>query len=333
MIRLRRPIPRQLAVTLTVGLLLACSATPSPLASTSRAVAEPTGASTVSAAPTAVAPSLALAAPTGGISLQATRVPSFRHIYLIVLENHEYGSIVGSSAAPYINTLIRRYALATNYHAVTHPSLPNYLALFSGSTQGVTDDSVHNLARRNLVDQLLAHRRTFRVYAQNVPLGCYKGATAHDGPDGAGTYARKHEPAISFTDISGNRLRCANILDFRHFSPSAASFELIVPNMCNSMHDCSVAKGDAWLHSFVPRILGSAALYGSVVFITWDEGSTSLGGGGKVATLVIGPGVKRGFRSAVSHTHYSLLQTIEASWGLGCMNRTCSANDMREFFR
>ena len=271
--------------------------------------------------------------PAGAPALASTRVPVFRHDYLIVFENHEYGSIVGSASAPYINALIRRYGLATNYHAVAHPSLPNYLALFSGSTQGVTDDAVHNLAGHNLVDQLHAHGRSFRVYAQNVPLGCYKGATASGGEDGSGTYARKHEPAISFTDISGNRPRCANILDFRHFSPTAASFELIVPNMCNSMHDCSVAKGDAWLRSFLPRITGSSAFTSSVVFVTWDEGSTSVGGGGRVATLVIGPGVKRAYRSAVSHTHYSLLRTIEDGWSLGCLNRTCVANDMREFFR
>lgn len=271
--------------------------------------------------------------PAGELSLTSLRVPVFRHVYLIVFENHEYGSIVGSASAPYLNALIRHYGLATNYHAITHPSLPNYLALFSGSTQGVRDDAVHDLPGRNLVDQLLAHGRTFRVYAQNVPLACYKGATSSGGEDGSGTYARKHEPAISFTDISGNRRRCADILDFRHFSPSAASFELIVPNMCDSMHDCSVAKGDAWLRSFLPRITGSTAFASSVVFVTWDEGSTSVGGGGRVATLVIGPGVKRGYRSAVSHTHYSLLRTIENGWALGCLNRTCAANDLREFFR
>jgi len=325
MVRVRRLPPRPLVVAISIGLLLTSGFTPTPLTSGASAAAP---AAALAATTTVFAP-----ATTGGVTVQASRVPYFHHIYLIVMENKEYSSIVGNAAAPYINALIRRYGLATNYHATTHPSEPNYLALFSGSTQGVRDDAVHNFGGRNLVDQLLAHRRSFRVFAQNVPLGCYKGATASGGPDGTGSYARKHEPAISFTDISRSRLRCADILDFRHFSPWAANFELIVPNMCNSMHDCSIAKGDAWLRGFLPRIIRTSAITGSVVFITWDEGSTSLGGGGKVATLVIGPGVKAGYRSAISHTHYSLLRTIENSWGLGCLNHTCTANDMREFFR
>ena len=263
----------------------------------------------------------------------AATVPNFRHIYVIVMENREYGSIVGSPDAPYINSLIARYGLATNYRAVTHPSQPNYIALLSGSTQGVTDNGVHNLSRRNLVDQLAAHGVSWRVYAQNVPLGCYKGATAKGGPDGTGTYARKHEPAISFTSISRRATRCAKISNFSHFSPSAARFELIVPNMCNSMHDCSTAKGDAFLKTFIPKLLKSPAMKGSVLFLTWDEGTSNLGGGGRIATVVIGPTVKRGYRSATPHTHYSLLRTIESAWGLGCLNRSCRANTLREFFK
>ncbi len=267
-------------------------------------------------------------------SSSSGRIPSLSHIYVIVMENHEYGSIVGSSSAPYINSLIRRYGLATNYHAVSHPSEPNYLALFSGSTQGVTDDGVHPLAGRNLADQLAAKGKTWRVFAQNVPLGCYNGTTASGGPDGSGTYARKHEPAISFTNIRTSTARCARISNFAHFSPSAANFEFIVPNMCNDMHDCSVAVGDAWLKGFVPKILAFLSSHpAGVLILTWDEGSTSLGGGGKVATLVIGPRARAGYRSAIAHNHYSLLRTVQNAWGLGCLNHTCGANDLREFLR
>jgi len=332
--RSKRALSGRFVVTVAAGLILVSGLTLiRSTTATGRLAGTGASSSTPSTTQIAAPEPATTAIPASPLAVASTRVPAFRHIYLIMFENHEYGSIVGSASAPYLNALVRHYGLATNYHAVAHPSLPNYLALFSGSTQGVTDDAVHNLAGRNLVDQLHAHSRSFRVYAQNVPLGCYKGVTASGGEDGTGTYARKHEPAISFTDISGDRPRCANILDFRHFSPSAATFELIVPNMCHSMHDCSVATGDAWLRSFLPRITGSSAFASSVVFVTWDEGSTSIGGGGRVATLVIGPGVKRAYRSGVSHTHYSLLRTIEDAWGLGCMNRTCAANDMREFFR
>ena len=248
------------------------------------------------------------------------------------MENKEYGSIVGSASAPYLNSLIRHYGLATRYYATTHPSQPNYIALFSGSTQGVRDNLNHNIAAKNLADQIGARGRGWRVFAENVPLGCYKRATASGGEDGAGTYARKHEPAISFTDISGSARRCGYITDFRHFSPTAASFELIVPNLCHDMHDCSVRTGDAFLSRFVPRITGSSAFANSVLFITWDEGSTTLGGGGRVATLVISPRVTPGFRSSITHTHYSLMRTIENAWGLGCLAKACTANDLREFF-
>jgi phosphatidylinositol-3-phosphatase len=264
----------------------------------------------------------------------AAAVPPFQHIYLIVLENHEYGSIVGSSSAPYLNSLIRRYGLATNFHAVTHPSLPNYLALFGGSTFGIRDDRVHNITARNLADQLEAHGRSWRVYAQDLPSRCSTVAAAYGGVDlvgRAGWYARKHEPAISFTDISRTS-RCARITRLASFSPTAASFELIVPNMTNDMHDGTIAQGDAFLRAFVPRITSSSAFASSLLLITWDEGTTSLGGGGHVATLVISPRVPAGRRSAISHTHYSILRTIEDAWGLGCLNHSCTANDLREFF-
>src|SRR5207247_9356544 len=212
-----------------------------------------------------------------------------------------------SSHAPYLNSLIRRYGLATSYQAVTHPSLPNYLAIFAGSTFGIRDDGIHNLTAHNLADQLAAHGRTWRVYAQDLPSRCYTGASARGGVDlvgAAGWYARKHEPAISFTDISHNATRCARITHLAGFSPTAASFELIIPNMTNDMHDGSVAQGDSFLRSFVPRILEEPAFARSLLLITWDEGTTNDGGGGRVATLVIAPSVPRGMRPDRSHTHY-----------------------------
>ena len=257
-------------------------------------------------------------------------LPAFTHVYLIVMENHGLSAILGSGDAPYLNSLIARYGLATDYRAVAHPSEPNYLALFSGSTQGVTDDGVHDISARTIADQLDGAGRSWRVFAQNAPTDCFQGYSASGGPDGPGTYARKHEPAISFTGISGNAARCANITDLAHFDPAAADYELIVPNMCNDMHDCGVAQGDRFLSGFVPWILDSAAWErGGVLFVTWDEGS----GSEPVATLVIAPDVPAGYRSSVSHDHYSLLRTIEDAWGLPCLAHTCSANDMAEFFR
>ncbi|HET7037550.1 MAG TPA: alkaline phosphatase family protein [Thermomicrobiaceae bacterium] len=263
-------------------------------------------------------------------------MPAFDHIYLLVFENHEEGHVIGSAEAPYINSLAGQYGLALNYYALAHPSQPNYLALFSGSTQGVSDDGHHDLPGSNLADQLEAHGRSWRVYEENVPLGCYKDDSATGGEDGTGTYARKHNPAISFTDISNDPSRCDNISDFSHFDPAAADFELIVPNLCHDMHDCSLATGDSWLHDWLPSHLLNSATWrssNSLLVITWDEGTTKAGHGGKVATIVISPRTPPGYRSHVRHDHYSVLRTVEESWGLGCLNLSCGANDLSEFFR
>ena len=249
------------------------------------------------------------------------------------MENKGYDEIVGNSTAPYINSLIASYGLATNYNGVAHPSEPNYLALFSGSTQGIADDANHDFAGQNLADQLEARGKTWQIFAQNVPPDCFTGATATGGEDGPGAYARKHEPAISFTDISTSPSRCANITDFTHFDPAAADFVFIAPNLCNDMHDCSVATGDAFLRSFVPTILNSPAWQqGGVLFITWDEGEGSTYSSNHVATLVISQAVPKGFQSDVAHDHYSLLRTIQNAWGLDCMNNSCTANTLNEFF-
>jgi Phosphoesterase family. len=255
---------------------------------------------------------------------------------LLVLENEEYASLVGSADAPYLNGLIAKYGLASNYYGVAHPSQPNYLALFSGSTQGVTDDGNHDLTGTNLADQLDAAHKTWSVFAQDYPGGCFAGATkggAGEGIGAAGSYARKHNPAISFTAISSNPSRCARIANFAAFDPAAADFELIAPNQCNDMHSCPIATGDAFLSTFVPRITSSPAFADSVLFITTDEGKSDSGGGGQVVTVVISPLGKTGFTSAMRHDHYSLLHTIENSWGLSCLAQSCSANDMAEFFK
>lgn len=275
---------------------------------------------TAVATPPSAVPSMATASPTPAPSpTPGTGLPSFRHVYVIVMENKEYGSIVGSSSAPYINGLIARYGEATNLYAETHPSEPNYIALTSGGLQGTSSDGTYNLAVPNLFDQVEAAGRTWRVYAQGYPGDCYKtyiAAAVTDGPGAAGEYVRKHNPAISYTSISGNAARCANITHLAGFDPAAADFEMIVPNQINDMHSSSVAAGDAFLKVFVPEIIDSPAFEGSVLFITWDEGSSSLQGGGHIATVIVSPGMTPGSKFTAPATHYSILRTIELAWGM-----------------
>jgi phosphatidylinositol-3-phosphatase len=311
------------AITFVVG---ACGSTPaatataSPAGTTAAAASTPT--MTPSTAPTASAPATPTLGATTAPSPTPTAaggIPDFRHVYVIIMENQEYGSIVGSRAAPYLNSLIARYGDATSLYAETHPSEPNYIALTSGGLQGTNSDGTYNLAVPNLFDQVEASGRTWHVYAQGYPGNCYTpyiAAAVTDGPGAAGEYVRKHNPAISYTSISGKPARCANITKLAGFDPAAADFEMIIPNQINDMHSSSVAAGDAFLKVFVPQIIDSAAFQDSVVFITWDEGSTSEKGGGHIATVVLSPGMTPGTRYTGAANHYSMLRTIEQAWGL-----------------
>ncbi len=305
-------------------------ATPSP-APTPAAVAVPTSGP---ASATHSAPPPPYPPPPGA-------VPSFSHVFVIVMENHEFGSVIGNPAAPYTNGLAASYGLATNYYAASHPSLPNYLALTSGSTLGIASDcTTCYVSATNVADQVEASGRSWKAYMEDMPVPCYLGAST-------GNYAMKHNPFAYYNDIRTNPARCAaHVTPFTQFwvdmnSGRVSNFVWITPNMCNDTHDCPVATGDAWLRSVVPTITGSAAFRnGGVLFITWDEGSSSAGccgdsWGGHVATLVISPRAISGFRSAIAENHYGLLRTIEDGFHLAHLGAAAWASNvpLREYFR
>jgi hypothetical protein len=263
-------------------------------------------------------------------------LPNFSHVFVIVMDNQEYGNIIGSSAAPYINGLAHSHGLATQYFAISHPSLPNYLSLTAGNTFGITSDCTSCFVNAsNLPDQIEASGRTWRAYMEGMPSSCFVGDSY--------PYMQKHDPFIYFDDIRTNPARCsAGVVPFSQFSTdlgsgSTPNFAWITPDMCHDMHDCSVNQGDAWLQSVVPTILQSAAWQqGGVLFITWDEGTTSAGccaaAGGHVATLIVSPTGTAGFVSATGETHYSLLRTIEQAWGLAGLGNAAGATAMTEYF-
>lgn len=264
----------------------------------------------------------------------AVAVPKFSHVFTIVLENRSSATVLDSAQAPYLNQLAAKYGVAVAYQGVAHPSQPNYLALFSGSTQGVTDDARHDIDAPTIASQLEAAGRSWRVYAENVPTGCFVGLTSDGGTDGTGTYARKHEPAISFTSISGSPTSCANIKPMAAFDPAAADYSMIVPNLCNDAHDCPLSTADTWLKNVVPRILDSPAWKdGGVLFITFDEADGKERETNRVPTVVIAPSVVPGTSSSVPHSHYSLLRTVQDGLGLDCLALSCRANTLGEFFR
>jgi hypothetical protein len=253
-----------------------------------------------------------------------------RHVWLLVLENHSYNQIMRRNDAPNLKSLANHYGLATDMHAVARPSQPNYLALISSSTHGVTDNNPHDLEAPTLLDQLDAAGLDWRVNAENVPEGCFTGATASGGADGSGTYARKHEPAISFTAVSGNPARCARIRNLSAFDPSAAAFTLIVPNLCHDMHDCSVGDADRWLGTFLPRITESREFQeGGLLLITFDE-SHGDDDTQHIPMIYAAPYVAAGSQATERATHYSLLRTIEQAFGLPCLAQACDAQPMAE---
>jgi hypothetical protein len=332
---MRRPIRTIATRSRVAGLLLAVGlATSACAGSSTTPVPTPSGPAAASAL---ISAGTGTPAPTTGASVSVSpvaspsptsAVPDFAHVYVIVMENKEYNRIVGSAAAPYENSLIARYGSVTAMYGERHPSEPNYIALTSGGLQGTDSDGTYNLDVPNLFDQIEAGGRTWHVYAQGYPGGCYKGSGANsvvDGPGAAGDYARKHNPAMSYTSISGDPARCANITGLSGFDPAAADFEFIAPNQINDMHSSSVAAGDAFLKVFVPTIVDSPAFANSVLFITWDEGDSNANGGGHIATIVVSPGMPAGSTFTAQANHYSILRTIELAWGLPLLGQAATA--------
>jgi len=245
----------------------------------------------------------------------SVRVPDFTHVVVVVFENHESNAVAGSHDAPTFNALGDRYARLTNYHGVTHPSLPNYLALVSGSTHGITDDCTDCIvAAHSLADTLEAAGKTWKTYAEDLPSPGYTGGSV-------GNYAKKHDPFLYFKDIASSRQRRDHVVPFTRLARDLAAqrlpdFSLIVPNLCDDMHNCSVATGDAWLKANIEPLVGSPELRGGVVFVVFDEGTTGNGGGGHVDALALGPTIKAHAVFAKTTNHYGLLRTIEDAWNL-----------------
>jgi phosphatidylinositol-3-phosphatase len=247
---------------------------------------------------------------------------TYDHVVWIVMENHSYAEIVGSSSAPYINEIAGKYGLATNYFAISHPSLPNYIALTSGSTQGIADDDPplsHPLNVSSIFSQL--DPGNWRSLEESMPSNCAK--------TDSGAYAVRHNPAAYYTNLSD----CSTLNVPLGAAPDlSAKFTFVTPNVINDMHDGTIEQGDNWLSMFVPQVLSSAEYQGgnTAVYITWDEDDGS--SGNHVATIVIAPSVKPGTRSSTEFSHYSMLRTTEEQLGLGLIGEAATTTSMRSAF-
>lgn len=243
--------------------------------------------------------------PGGSVAGTAPPVPHFAHIVVVVEENRAYADIVGNPAAPYLNRLARTGALLTNSYAVTHPSQPNYLALFSGSTQGLTDDSCpHTYDARNLASQLRMHGETFVGYAQSLPGAGYPGCRYRE-------YVRKHAPWTNFANLPAD--------SGRPMSRFPAEFDrlpklaFVVPDLVHDMHDGTVAHADTWLRRHLGAYARWARTHDSLLIVTWDEDDRFAAN--HIPGMLVGAHVQRtSYAGRVDH--YRLLRTIEAACGL-----------------
>ena len=257
---------------------------------------------------------------------------------MIAMENHSYSQVWNRSSTPYITSLGRAYARASNYYAITHPSLPNYLDLYAGNNYGITNDcspsSSCHISATNLADNLDAKGLTWKGYMESMPSPCYLTTS--------GSYAPKHNPFVYFDDIYTNSTRCSSHdVPYTALAGDLASasttpnYSMIVPNLCNDMHDCSVTTGDNWLKAHLPAILNSPActVDKCLLILTWDEDDGSQGN--QVLTIFAGSGAKTGgVTSAVSYTHFSMLRTVENIFGLPTQtSNDAAASPMNDLLR
>jgi hypothetical protein len=259
--------------------------------------------------------------------------PDFSHVVVVVFENEEVGNIIGNAALPTFAGLARQGAVLSDYSAVAHPSLPNYLALVSGSTHGIRTDCVTCVVGgRSLADTLTAAGRTWKTYAEGLPRAGFTGGSS-------GRYAKKHDPFLYFRTVLKDPQLLADVVPFDRLAGDLAArrlpdFSLIVPDLCHDIHDCPPAAGDAWLGAWLPRLLDGDALgRNGVVFVVFDEGTTDIEGGGKIPAYAVGPAVRPGATSKQDLSHYSLLATIETAWHLPRLGQSAKAPPIRGIWR
>ena len=248
----------------------------------------------------------------------------FDHVVIVVLENQGASQALADAN---IASLAKRGAWFSNYHGLTHPSLPNYLAIVAGSTFGVEADHLAApIKSRSIVDRLEAKGLTWKAYAEDYPGRCYLGSGAGEArvtprAKASELYAKKHVPLLAFASVQRNPARCARVVNAREFMRDARSghlpsYSFYSPNMFNDGHDTSLETSSAWLGKFVQSLAGTAGMHQrTLLVVTWDEGGEDDSGHNRVLTIFLGDVVTPG-RYDARLTHYSLLRTIEDNFGL-----------------
>ena len=249
-------------------------------------------------------------------------LPHPAHIVVVIEENHAAREILGNPDAPYLNSLAAGGASLTDMRAIRHPSEPNYLALFSGSTQGLTDDSCpHRYSGANLATRLIAAHRSFAGYAEGLPRTGWLGCSS-------GHYARKHNPWSDFPAVRGSMNRPMSAFPADPATLPTMSF--VIPNLEHDMHDGTVAQADAWLRMRLGAYARWARTHNSVLVITWDEDDHSQGN--HIPTIITGAHVRHGRYSESSDT-YRLLRTLTGLTGVKAVGNAAHRSPLTDIWR
>ena len=272
-------------------------------------------------------------------------VPRYDHVVVVMEENHSYSQILGPSIDPptalfpgtwlnmlqvpllptvdtYIRSLADHSAVFTNSHGIAHPSQPNYLALFSGSTQGVTSDATPRttFSAPSLGGQLTAAGDSFVGYSEGLP---HAGYTGND----VGEYVRHHNPWVNFADVPAASNR--SLARFRNFS-NLPTVSFVIPNIDHDMHSGSVRTGDQWLQSHIGSYAKWARKHNSLLIVEWDEDNGTPSN--HVATIFAGAHIRAGhYNEPVDD--YRILNTIENMYGLTPLGQAAQKTPITDVFQ
>ena len=251
-------------------------------------------------------------------ALPANGVPALNHVVVVIMENKSWAAVQGR---PYVSSLIAQGAQPFLSFAVTHPSQPNYIALWAGSTLGVTNDNCpapgSPFSAENLGHACEAAGLTWRAYSENLPSAGATGCS-YDGSASTGLYTRKHDPWTDFSNLDHMNERPYADLAADIGANQLPNLAFIIPNNCHNSHNsstagCTTLDADTWLSNNLPAVINALGPAG-VLILTWDEDDSS--SGNRVLTLFVGPLVKPNYVSSRNTTHYTTVRTITDGLGL-----------------
>jgi acid phosphatase len=266
------------------------------------------------------------------------------HVFVLVEENHSYANVIGNPDMPYTNSLAQQYALATQYYANVHNSLPNYFMLTVGQLVAQDDLFSGTVTGNNVARALTSAGKSWKIYAESLPHTGYVGNAVFP-------YGKDHNPFSYFSDVVKDPAQADNMVPLSQLTTDIQNntlpdYAMIVPNFVNDGHDCPANMSacsdsdklqniDSWLQANIQPLISSSGFSNSVLIYTWDESdiTDTVNQGGHVATILIGPSVRKGYQSTTTYQHESTLKlTMQLLGVTDYPGLAASAPDMTEFF-